>query len=192
LTDDRPGEAGASPGAAFDEEALAGERLGHAESDRSDGLDGLVRSFAVAGGVGTAESGGPHGEVRRSTHPTLLAGASATNERKRDKELRRVHGQEGIEVVADSGELSGLDKGRSKPNLDPPRADLRMDDAANLAVGIEDFGVAAATWGCRPGPDVARRDGEVDPGSEVGGDCPAGGCDVIAPASHAAVQTHPP
>jgi hypothetical protein len=177
---------------------------------RSDGLDGLVRSLAVAGVGESSEDGSAMGPVAgpldsggetRSTGACAIAEDSGdlttahtitTNEPKFDENPSRVQEHIYNEVTADSDEVSGLDNGQSKPDLDPPRADLRVDEAANLAVGIEDFGAAAATWGCRPGPDLARPDGEYSPGGGVAGDCPSGGCDVIAPASQAAVLTHPP
>ena len=58
--------------------------------------------------------------------------ANVTNELKFDEELRRVQEPYPVQVTADSGEDSGLDKGHLEPELDPPRADL----TANLRVGV--------------------------------------------------------
>jgi hypothetical protein len=64
---------------------------------------------------------------------TTVEDASATNELKLDEHLSRVEEQIIIEVTADSGEVSGLDKMPLEPKLDSPNADLRAGESEDLA-----------------------------------------------------------
>jgi hypothetical protein len=64
---------------------------------------------------------------------TTMEDASATNELKLDEHLSRVEEPNIIEVTADSGEVSGLDKGHLEPKLDSPNADLRAGEGGDLA-----------------------------------------------------------
>jgi hypothetical protein len=120
LPTDDPGEAGTVLLAAGVEAMLARQRSPQGELDRSDGLDGSVRSDAAAGVVGSPEDervvGGAIAEDVGDL--TTMAPVRATNEPKVDEIVSETESQCLIDVPEDSAEVSGLDRGHTKPSFD--------------------------------------------------------------------------
>jgi hypothetical protein len=126
-----PGEAGTSLGAVAQDATLAGERPPQGKLDRSDGLDGSVRSDAAAGVVGSPEDERVvGGAIAEDVGDLTTVEAGTTNEPKLDEIVSATESKDLTEVPADSGDLVGLDTGRTKPDL-PSESGTTIADSGN-------------------------------------------------------------
>jgi hypothetical protein len=114
LTDDRPGEAGTAVGAAGGEAAPADDALRQGDSDGLVGLDGLVGSQVE--GSGDRDSAAVRA-IADDVDDLTTTHAETTDEAKFDEIISNTLVQSAPDVTAVSGEVSGLDTGKTNPNF---------------------------------------------------------------------------
>jgi hypothetical protein len=166
LPADDPGAAGKSLGAVAQDATLAGERPPQGELDRSDGLDGSVRSDAAAGVVGIPEDERVvGGAIAEDVGDLTTVEAGTTNEPNLDENLSSVEEQASIEVTADSCAIPGLDTGQAEPDSDNSArggegSDLPTDDPGEAGTLLLAAGEEAMLAGERPPQgELDRSDG---------------------------------